>query len=155
MENSTLSSHAAFQNREWLSGRGVCLSAVLTRSNQYERRTLKLEIFVINLDRRRDRMDAMTKMLNGLELKFERVSAIDGQSFDVWPHTHKFKTALYYDSRSPTAGMIACYLSHRQIWEDIVQRKLDQVIVFEDDVVPVNFDPAILDLDLAGTGLDQ
>ncbi len=114
-----------------------------------------MEVFVINLDRRPDRMDAMTKMLNGLGIRFERVSAIDGRSFDVRPHTNRLKTALYYDLGKPTDGMIASYLSHRQIWGDIVGRKLDQAIIFEDDVIPVNFDPAILDLDLAGIGLDQ
>jgi glycosyl transferase family 25 len=124
-------------------------------AGQRERRAVNLEVFVINLDRRPDRMDAMTKMLNGLKIKFERVSAIDGRSFNVWQHTNSLKTVFYHDLRMPTAGTIACYLSHRQVWEEIVSRNLHQAIIFEDDVIPVNFDPAILDVDLGQTGLDQ
>ena len=97
----------------------------------------------------------MTKMLNGLGLKFQRVCAIDGQSSNVWRHTNIFKTALYFDLTLPTRGTVACFLSHRLVWAEMIRRKLEQAIVFEDDVIPTNFDPAILNIDLASLGLEQ
>lgn len=115
----------------------------------------KLEVFVINLDRRPDRLAAMTKMLDGLGLKFQRVAAVDGRTYNVWQHANKWKAAVYSDLKMPSAGTVACYLSHRQIWEDMVRRKVAQAMIFEDDVIPINFDPAILDVDLTVLGLDQ
>lgn len=115
----------------------------------------KLEVFVINLGRRPDRLDAMTKMLNELGIEFKRISAIDGKSYDVWKETTRLKMAFYNYLRLPSKGMIACYLSHRLAWEVVARHQLKQAMIFEDDVVPVNFDHAILDLDLEALGLEQ
>jgi len=114
-----------------------------------------LEIFVINLDRRPDRLAAITKMLDGLGLKFKRVAAVDGRSFDVWKHSNIFKAALYYDLKLPTRGTVACFLSHRLVWAEMIERQVKQAIIFEDDVIPTQFDPAILNIDLANVGLEQ
>ncbi|MEO6606835.1 MAG: glycosyltransferase family 25 protein [Aestuariivirga sp.] len=94
-------------------------------------------------------------MLNDLEIKFERVSAIDGRDPNIWQHSNIFKTVLYFNLALPTRGTIACFLSHRLVWGEMIRRNLKQAIVFEDDVVPVNFDPAILNIDLSSMGLDQ
>lgn len=114
-----------------------------------------MNLFVINLDRRTDRLDSITQMLGALNLNFERVSAVDGQGINVWKHIDLWKTVFYHDLQMPNAGTIACYLSHRRVWEEIVSRNLSQAIVFEDDVIPVDFDPAILNVDLSEIGLDQ
>ena len=94
-------------------------------------------------------------MLDGLGLKFQRVAAVDGRNFDVWRHSNIVKTALYYDLKLPTRGTVACFLSHRLVWAEMIKRKLKQAIVFEDDVIPTQFDPAILNINLAEFGLEQ
>jgi GR25 family glycosyltransferase involved in LPS biosynthesis len=110
--------------------------------------------FVINLDRRPERMEAISKTLRALDIPFERVAAIDGQIVDVWQEANKMGARIYDDLKLPPRGMIAAFLSHRKVWSEVVARKLPEALIFEDDVVATNFDPAVMSIDLASFGLD-
>ena len=113
-----------------------------------------MKAFVINLDRRTDRMEIIQKTMAELDIAFERVPAIDGRVVDIWPGVDRLKTWIYDGFRKPTAGMIAAFFSHRRVWEDIVARNLPQALIFEDDVLAADFSPEIMNLDLSSTGID-
>lgn len=39
-----------------------------------------------------------------------------------------------YHHRPMTMGEIGCFLSHFYIWQNIVEKKLDEVLILEDDI---------------------
>ena len=102
------------------------------------------KVYLINLDRRTDRLENMTKILNelgGVFKDFTRFSAVDGNSLsdeEIYNYCStnalsslKHKYHLHADIRSK--GGIGCYLSHLNIWKDIVKNNYKNVVIFEDD----------------------
>ena len=113
-------------------------------------------IFVINLDRRTDRLALMSARLENLGLKWERVAAIDSENptLDVqvdW-HKHRYYTQMLPLRKAP----IACYFSHRLVWQRMVDESIEQALILEDDVAATSqWDTGILNIDLAAHGLDS
>jgi glycosyl transferase family 25 len=68
------------------------------------------DVYVINLDRRTDRLTEITEELNKMELPFKRFAAID---------------------RKP--GILGCGLSHLAVLKEARERGLKNVLIFEDD----------------------
>ncbi|XP_075340387.1 procollagen galactosyltransferase 2-like [Odontesthes bonariensis] len=97
------------------------------------------EIFLINLKRRSDRRDRMLSSLAVLGINATLVEAVDGKALnssqlramgiDMLPG---YKDP--YSDRVLTRGEIGCFLSHFNIWKQVVQQGLQQVLVLEDDV---------------------
>jgi GR25 family glycosyltransferase involved in LPS biosynthesis len=83
-------------------------------------------VFVINLDRRRDRMHSFNvhSIRSGIE-KYERISAIDGRDLE-------FTNPLNLNHFS--AGDVGCALSHRRVVSVAKKNNLESYVVFEDDV---------------------
>jgi len=72
------------------------------------------KVFVINLDRRPDRLESITKRLDLLGIEFERLQAIDG-----------------IDNYHP--AIAACAKSHYNAIELSISRGHDRVLILEDD----------------------
>ncbi|XP_059200798.1 procollagen galactosyltransferase 2 [Centropristis striata] len=97
------------------------------------------EIFLINLRRRSDRRDRMLRSLIVLGINATLTEAVDGKALnssqlqamgiDMLPG---YKDP--YSERVLTRGEIGCFLSHWNIWKQVVQQELQQVLVLEDDV---------------------
>ncbi|KAM9719037.1 procollagen galactosyltransferase 2-like [Menidia menidia] len=97
------------------------------------------EIFLVNLKRRSDRRERMLSSLAVLGINATLVEAVDGKALtssrlqamgiDMLPG---YKDP--YSDRVLTRGEIGCFLSHFNIWKQVVQRELQQVLVLEDDV---------------------
>ncbi|XP_072219912.1 procollagen galactosyltransferase 2-like [Leuresthes tenuis] len=97
------------------------------------------EIFLINLKRRSDRRDRMLSSLAVLGINATLVEAVDGKALkssqlralgiDMLPG---YKDP--YSDRVLTRGEIGCFLSHFNIWKQVVQQELQQVLALEDDV---------------------
>jgi GR25 family glycosyltransferase involved in LPS biosynthesis len=66
--------------------------------------------FVINLDRRPDRLESVTKEFNYMGWEFERFNAVDTKSY------------------------VGCAYSHQKIAQIILDRKYEYAMVFEDDI---------------------
>jgi glycosyl transferase family 25 len=68
---------------------------------------------------------------------FERVSAIDGSKLDHDALTRIYDAELNYQQYHSvlTPGEIGCYLSHRKVWQKIVNENLYFALVFEDDFI--------------------
>ncbi len=103
-----------------------------------------LPTFYINLDRRPDRNSAIQSQLQQLNIKAQRIQAIDGSTITN-------QQAAFVDSdmfilrmkRPISQGEIGCALSHRKIWQKILDEKLEYSLVMEDDVI---INPALIEL---------
>lgn len=86
-----------------------------------------MKIYLINLDRRPDRLEFMTSQLNKLGLTFERVAAIDGGNDDDigFPNDHPRLAKQEF----------ACYLSHITCWEKLLDSGEERCLILEDDVI--------------------
>lgn len=90
-------------------------------------------VYLLNLDRRPDRLDVFRRMYGELDwpIPLTRVSAVDGTTVDVPPK---------WGGRGP--GAWGCLLSHKMLFEVLVEQT-KPVFIFEDDAEPLA-DPATL-----------
>lgn len=96
-------------------------------------------IYVINLDRRLDRMEHINHIFHSSGLLINRVSACDGK-FEISESlikelTGPYKNCMLYQGKygSPQAT-VGCLLSHLSIIQDAHIRKFQTIWVLEDDV---------------------
>lgn len=100
-----------------------------------------LPVFVISLKTSEQRRLRMKQMLDALALPFEISDAVDGRKL------RPEEQARYYDAHANKAlfkrplshAEIGCYLSHRQLWEQIKTLGSAAVILEDDGLV----DPAL------------
>jgi GR25 family glycosyltransferase involved in LPS biosynthesis len=83
----------------------------------------KVEIYVINLDRRPDRLERIGLTLTSRNLRFNRVSAVDGSKSPVG------QTEL--DLLSP--GERAIWSSHQKALDDFLKSESKYALILEDD----------------------
>lgn len=107
------------------------------------------EIYLINLDRRRDRLVQFMRNYNNSDMKtysINKFNAIDGSKIDneTVPITElallEMKqletTGFRYKHYQLTKGAIGCYLSHIKVWENIMHNNHNVSLIFEDDARP-------------------
>jgi glycosyl transferase, family 25 len=92
-----------------------------------------MQIFLINLNRRNDRLDAMTAQLARLGLAATRIPAIDADEISAdW-------LAQFFRAHGPLGvipkGDQCCSLSHRRAWTAFLASGAPYATVLEDDVV--------------------
>mgnify|MGYP000111736784 FL=1 len=94
-----------------------------------------MDIFVVNLDKSTERLAEMSKRLERLDLPFTRVSAVYGASLTDDELNRHYNSALNKRvyRRPLAAAEIGCYLSHRNIWQTIVDDNLSMALILEDD----------------------
>lgn len=85
-------------------------------------------IFIINLDKDKDRFENATKQLSTLNLNSNRFPALNYCSIDK-------QLISKYCSLFCTKGMLGCASSHYEIWKMIVKNNLDYCVIFEDDII--------------------
>ncbi|MDN4503023.1 glycosyltransferase family 25 protein [Alteromonadaceae bacterium BrNp21-10] len=90
---------------------------------------------LINLNRSQDRLTHCTEQLQSAEIHFERIEAVDGEMLTQSAERSRFNADLNQQNyhKNLNSGEIGCYLSHRKVWQKIVDEKLDFAIVLEDD----------------------
>jgi glycosyl transferase family 25 len=94
-----------------------------------------VKTYLINLDRRPDRLARMQRVAAAHDFTFERISGVDAKAADFWQQAD----ALISDG--PTGRMshntLACTLSHFKAWETFVNDPDagDHAVFLEDDVV--------------------
>lgn len=113
-----------------------------------------MKIFVINLDRRPDRLNQISDKLRDLGLEFERIPATDGTAIDLKKHTDTTLAWFWAGFQAPLPGAVGCFLSHQRIWRKMFEESVDQALVIEDDANLVDWDARILDVSLADNRLD-
>lgn len=99
------------------------------------------KIYVITIHRAVERQQQVKHQLDGLT--FEFFYGVDKQNLDKdIIDTHKKhntnKTRLFYrKNRRMKPGELACSLSHRNVYNNIIENGYQRVLIFEDDVVPL------------------
>ncbi|HZQ39867.1 MAG TPA: glycosyltransferase family 25 protein [Rhizomicrobium sp.] len=92
-----------------------------------------MHIFLINLERRPDRLAAMTARAEGLGFALERVKAVDAAEVEPEALEH------WFEDSGPLGeiprGDKACLLSHRLAWQEFLGRGDSHAVFLEDDVV--------------------
>lgn len=101
------------------------------------------KILVITIPRATERQEKVRRRLQGLP--FEFFYGID--KLDLDPATilsdkiYDDDVAKKFDryGRSMVLGQVACALSHRKVYEYILEKKYQRVLIFEDDLVPLDY----------------
>lgn len=93
-------------------------------------------VFVINLDSSPERYQHAEQQLLALGITPQRYAAVYGK--DLTPQQvdacYDQAANLRYFRRSLSAGELGCYLSHRGIWQKMVDDDIPLAIVLEDDI---------------------
>lgn len=120
---------------------GLLLKKELSKFAIYPKKdTLTLsKIFMINLKRRDERRIKMEQSFLELGLMVDTIPAFDGKDLneDYFKEIGlEFLTGYAdpYHNRPMTMGEIGCFLSHFYIWEKMVDEKLNEVLILEDDI---------------------
>ena len=82
---------------------------------------MQLPKYVINLEKRNDRMEEFSRNFKGLEYKV--VNAVDG-------------SILSHNQHYVEANVAACWLSHQKTFKEFLESKESHCLVFEDDAIP-------------------
>lgn len=92
-------------------------------------------IFLINLDSSCERLALSQSRLERNNLSFTRISAINGTELseqEVKQHYCETINETKYH-KTLTRGEIGCYLSHKKVWQKIIDEKIEYAIILEDD----------------------
>jgi GR25 family glycosyltransferase involved in LPS biosynthesis len=105
------------------------------------------DVYLINLDRKPDRLNRFTKYYNNTDLEkvksFTRIAAVDGKLIDVRNHVSaqgwkEIQDVEWYGYRTKhnqlTLGAVGCYLSHVNAMKALRDSNHNYAIIFEDDV---------------------
>jgi glycosyl transferase family 25 len=93
------------------------------------------KVFILNLDRRPDRMNSMIKLMNELEIKnWERFSAIRPKFNSIDRSLFKEYPRILKLNKSYIKGSIGCKLSHLEILKIAKKRNYKKILILEDDV---------------------
>nr|WP_274709292.1 glycosyltransferase family 25 protein [Nitratireductor luteus] len=89
---------------------------------------------VINLDRSKDRWEAIRARAASIGLTPERVTAVDGMALDQseWREFKVWKFQLFH-GRRPLATEYGCYMSHIRALDRVIAAGWSHAIILEDD----------------------
>ena len=101
--------------------------------NLIEKNKTKLgfdQIYVINLDRRPDRKKRISYTLDVLGISYKIVSAVDGKNLTSSDLLNRGIKILpnyedrYNKGKTLTFGQIGCFLSHYNLWKEVIFKDL-------------------------------
>lgn len=90
---------------------------------------MNLPVFVISLARAAERRADITGRLNAAGVDYELVDAVDGMTLDL----HALGDRIV--NRALTPGQVACFLSHYNLWQRMVDEQIPAALMLEDDAV--------------------
>ena len=89
-------------------------------------------IYFINLDESKDRLKTMNETAKKHNLKFIRYPAFHGKKINI-DDFFKNKKIIFDYQKKP--GDLGCALSHIYLWEKLIKKKHEYVLILEDDVI--------------------
>ena len=113
-----------------------------------------MKIFVINLVRRTDRLVDIARDLRQHHLTFEVIEAVDAQDSPLAKAHHRLLLEFILGKRAYGIGPTSNYLSHRQIWQRMLDENIPAALILEDDARIIDLDKRFLNLDITQYGLD-
>jgi len=92
-------------------------------------------VFVINLARSIDRRTTIAKHLDALNIKYHFIDAIDGHTLDIntLPTYNKITRRRFF-GRDLLPTEMGCLLSHRAVYQHIVDKQIKYALIVEDDI---------------------
>lgn len=95
-----------------------------------------IPVFIINLDSSPERYLHAEQQLQALGIQPQRFRGVYGKDLNSAEVDACYdKSAnLQYFRRSLSPGEIGCYLSHRGVWQMMVEQNIELAIVLEDDI---------------------
>lgn len=105
-----------------------------------------MKAFVISLPEAKERKAHITKMMEERGLDFEFFEAVDGRAFDVPNHPahNTLKRRLYF-GRDLKGGEMGVLLSHRGLYQKMLDEQIDIALILEDDVELYEEAPKVID----------
>lgn len=96
-----------------------------------------MKVFLINLDKDKDRLEAANAQLNRLGVAYERLPAIYAATMTQAERNESVSRFRWWCAvgRKPTNGEIGCALSHQAIYRRMIKENIPMACVLEDDVV--------------------
>jgi glycosyl transferase family 25 len=95
-----------------------------------------IPVCVISLAESTGRRNRIENILSQLDIDFEFFDAIDGRAFDVLNHPlYDERKRLAQYGRHLNGGEIGCLLSHKAIYQKMVEDNIDKALILEDDVI--------------------
>lgn len=104
-----------------------------------------MPVFVINLDRRPDRMVEMATQLRALGLDYQRFAAIDGADPAARVAQASVWRFVINQKKWPVRGELACAASHIELWHRFLASEATHALILEDDVSLSTDLPHVLD----------
>lgn len=99
------------------------------------RNNIKMKVFLINLDKRPDRLAFVKNQLDNQNIDFERFVAVDGSKMTLETQTLvDVKRFIIEQKKEPVIGEVGCAMSHRAIWQKMVDENLEYALILEDDI---------------------
>lgn len=85
-------------------------------------------VFLINLERKKDRLEKTLERLKKINIVPKIFKAMDAKNEHI---------SNYYNeiTSKRTIGEFGCYLSHKYLWEYIYSLNIPYAIIFEDDII--------------------
>ena len=95
-----------------------------------------ISVYIINLDRSKERYSFVEPTVKKLGYPYMRVSAVEGANLSNDEINEKVDVRAYsfFMGESPRRGTIGCSLSHIKVWEQFLASENEFALVFEDDV---------------------
>lgn len=96
-----------------------------------------LPVFIISLSEATKRQDHMRQQMDRQGItNYEFFTAIDGRAFDVPNHPiyNKDKRRLFF-GRDLKGGELGVLLSHKALYQKIIDENIDRALIFEDDAM--------------------
>ena len=95
-----------------------------------------MQIFVINMEKSKDRREYIEKHLSEFGINFDFFDAVDGRALSQEYIDSVFdKETAEREWKPMNRGEIGCSLSHMAIYEKMIKENIPQAIIFEDDIV--------------------
>jgi GR25 family glycosyltransferase involved in LPS biosynthesis len=106
------------------------------RVNHVHKTLQTVAIWVINLDSATRRLNAIAKNLHENKLSFQRIPAVNTNTFDIDIEAGEYNTILNKKNYfvALTSGEKGCFMSHRVAWQKLLNSEHQFGIILEDDV---------------------
>ena len=114
-----------------------------------------MQVFVINLERRRDRRQLISEQLTTFGMDFKFIKAVDFKEIDITDATRPFLSRLFRGFKETNPAPVAIFLSHKSIWQEIEDTGIPYALILEDDAGFVDWDSGILQVKLENYKLDM
>ncbi len=95
-----------------------------------------IPIYVVNLDRSPERLQAIAEQLAQMGMSFKRVSGVDGKTSSLERELFSGRASLSnVPKQSLTREEIGCHLSHLKTFDEILASGVASAIILEDDLI--------------------